>query len=86
MRKADQAFRNASASYYYDRWKTLVESVINRSLSIVLIQRFGLYSRIIVVDCVVAYKVTSLLPKVVGVALYRSAPLRYHIGCCFNDT
>ena len=50
------------------------------------LKRFFLYAGIMMVDCVVAYKVTSLLPKVVGVALYRSAPLRYHIGCCFNDT
>lgn len=108
MRKAIQTFRDASASYYYDRWKPLVESVINLTLSIVLIQRFGLagllvattistfstcswvepfvlyrhvffekfsdflkrfglYSGIMVVDCVVAYKVTTLIPNRGGV-------------------
>ena len=104
MRKSVMTFRDASASYYYDRWKPLVESVINLTLSIVLIQRFGLagllvattistlstcswvepfvlyrhvffekfsdflkrfglYSGIMVVDCVVAYKVTNLIPN-----------------------
>ena len=108
MRRAILIFRDASASYYYDRWKPLVESVINLTISIVLIQRFGLagllvattistlstcswvepfvlyrhvffekfsdflkrfflYAGIMMVDCVVAYNVTSLILNKGGV-------------------
>lgn len=42
MRKAILTFRDASASYYYDRWKPIFESVINLTLSIIFIRAFGL--------------------------------------------
>ena len=103
MRRAILIFRDASASYYYDRWKPLFESVINLTLSIIFIQVFGLtgllvattistlatcswvepfvlyrhvffekfsgfikrfflYTFIIIADCIIAYKISSLIP------------------------
>lgn len=47
MRKAVLTFRDASASYYYDRYKPLVESVINLTLSIALINLYGLVGLLI---------------------------------------
>ena len=42
IRKAVLTFRNASASYYYDRFKPVVESIINLVFSLWLIQVYGL--------------------------------------------
>ena len=42
MRKAVLTFRDASASYYYDRYKPIVESIINLVLSIIFINLWGL--------------------------------------------
>lgn len=51
MRKLIMTFRDASASYYYDRYKPIVESIINFTLSVLLIKYYGLpgllYGRII---------------------------------------
>lgn len=47
MRKAVLTFRDASASYYYDRYKPLVESVINLTFSIALINLYGLIGLLI---------------------------------------
>lgn len=47
MRKSVLTFRDASASYYYDRYKPIVESVINLGLSLWLIQLYGLVGLII---------------------------------------
>lgn len=42
MRKAASVFRDGSASYYYDRYRPLIESALNLILSIILIQKLGL--------------------------------------------
>lgn len=42
MRKAVLTFRDASASYYYDRYKPIVESIVNLVLSIIFINLWGL--------------------------------------------
>ena len=42
MRKAILTFRDASASYYYDRYKPIVESIVNLVLSIIFINQWGL--------------------------------------------
>lgn len=42
MRKAVLAFRDASATYYYDRYKAIVEAAANLFLSVILGARFGI--------------------------------------------
>lgn len=42
MRRAVLTFRDASASYYYDRYKPLIEAILNLTLSIILIKLYGL--------------------------------------------
>lgn len=42
MRKSVYTFRDASASYYYDRYKPIVEAVVNFILSVIFINRWGL--------------------------------------------
>lgn len=42
MRKTVLAFRDASATYYYDRYKSIAEAVMNLVLSVVLVQKVGI--------------------------------------------
>lgn len=42
MRNAASVFRDGSASYYYDRYRPLIESALNLVLSVILIQKLGL--------------------------------------------
>lgn len=59
MRKATLLFRNATGTYYYDRWKPPVEGVINLSLSLLFVRIFP--DGLKVVGVIVATIITNLL-------------------------
>lgn len=59
MRKATLLFRNANGTYYYDRWKPIVEGVVNLGLSLLFVCVFPEEYR--VVGVIVATIITSLL-------------------------
>ncbi|MBR6570375.1 MAG: hypothetical protein IKK75_07975 [Clostridia bacterium] len=46
MRMAVLMFRDATGTFYHDRWKPLVEGVVNTVLSIVLVRQFGVMGAI----------------------------------------
>lgn len=59
MRNAVLLFRNASGAFYYDRWKPIVEGVVNLVLSLVFVMAFPKDYR--VVGVIVATIITNLL-------------------------
>ena len=40
MRKATLLFRDASGTFYYDRWKPIVEGIVNLFLSLIFVHIF----------------------------------------------
>lgn len=73
MRKNTLAFRDATGTFYYDRWKPLVEGATNIVLSILFVKRFG------VVGVILATVITNLLicHIVEPYVLYKNA---FHLG------
>ena len=62
MRQAALLFRDATGTFYYDRWKPLVEGVINVALSVGFVFLFGLLGDdFAVVGVIVATIITNLL-------------------------
>ena len=59
MRTAILLFRNASGIYYYDRWKPIVEGIVNLVLSLAFVQIFP--EDIKMVGVIVATVITNLL-------------------------
>jgi len=59
MRRATLLFRNANGTYYYDRWKPIVEGFANLGLSLLFVHSFSKEYR--VVGVIVATIITNLL-------------------------
>ena len=59
MRKAVLLFRNASGTFYYDRWKPIAEGIVNLGLSLLFVQIFPEEYR--VTGVIAATIITSLL-------------------------
>jgi len=78
MRRSTLLFREATGTFYYDRWKPLVEGLINIILSVLLVKSIG------VVGVIVATILTNLLicHVVEPYVLYRNAfemsPVKYY--------
>lgn len=78
MRKSVQAFRDATGTFYYDRWKPVIEGVVNIILSILFVQWIG------VAGVIAATILTSLLichvvePYVLYKHAFSSSPKRYY--------
>ena len=58
MRKATLLFRDASGTFYYDRWKPIVEGIVNLILSLLFVNVFPEESRI--TGVIVATIITTL--------------------------
>lgn len=63
MRQATLLFRDATGTFYYDRWKPLIEGLINIGLSVACVYLFGYLwgEEFAVVGVIVATIVTNLL-------------------------
>ncbi|MBQ8468472.1 MAG: oligosaccharide flippase family protein [Clostridia bacterium] len=78
MRQAVGLFRDASGTFYYDRWKPVVEGIINVALSIAFVYWIGL------VGVIVATIITNLLichvvePYVLYKHEFKRTPVRYY--------
>ena len=59
MRQTALLFRNASGSFYYDRWKPIAEGIVNLILSLLFVQVFPEDKK--VVGVIVATIITTLL-------------------------
>ena len=59
MRKSALLFRDASGTFYYDRWKPIVEGIVNLGLSLFFVQTFP--ERYRVAGVIVATIITNLL-------------------------
>ena len=59
MRRSALLFRNASGTFYYDRWKPIVEGIVNLGLSLLFVQVFPEDYR--VAGVIAATIITSLL-------------------------
>ena len=59
MRKSTLLFRDASGTFYYDRWKPIVEGIVNLGLSLLFVQTFPEEYR--VAGVIAATIITSLL-------------------------
>lgn len=79
MRRSTILFRDATGSFYHDRWKPLVEGTVNVILSIVLVNRIG------VTGVIVATILTNLLichivePYVLYVHALQTSPGRHYM-------
>lgn len=79
LRQNTMMFREATGAFYYDRWKPLVEGIMNTVLSIVFVKRFG------VAGVLAATIVTNLLichivePYVLYRFSFMSSPFRYYV-------
>ena len=79
MRSGVLVFRDATGTFYYDRWKPLVEGVVNVVLSVLLVQWIG------VVGVIVATVITNLLichviePYVLFRHAFNASPAGYYL-------
>lgn len=69
MRDYMDSFRDATGTFYNDRWKPLVEGVVNITLSIVLIRRMGILG-VLVVNVITDLMISYIIEPYV---LYRYA-------------
>ena len=79
LRQSTLVFRDATGTFYHDRWKPLLEGVINLILSVLLVKRIG------VVGAITATLLTNLLichivePYVLYVHAFSASPLRHYL-------
>ena len=79
MRQSVLVFREATGTFYYDRWKPLLEGILNIVLSVLLVQWFG------VTGVIVATVITNLLichiiePYVLYKHAFNASPRRYYL-------
>ena len=79
MRCSVLAFRDATGTFYYDRWKPLVEGIVNVVLSVLLVKWIG------VVGVIVATVITNLMichviePYVLFKHAFHVSPRRYYL-------
>jgi len=79
MRQSVLTFRDATGTFYYDRWKPVAEGVSNVILSVLLVRRFG------AVGVIAATVVTSLLvchvvePFVLYKHAFGASPKKYYV-------
>ena len=79
MRTSTLVFRDATGTFYYDRWKPLLEGVVNIVLSVFLVRRIG------VTGVIVATILTNLLichivePYVLYTHALEASPARYYL-------
>lgn len=73
-------FREATGTFYHDRWKPLLEGVVNAALSILLVHSLG------IVGVILATLITSLLicnviePYVLYKNAFAASPKRYYLS------
>ena len=78
MRRSTLLFREATGTFYYDRWKPLVEGIINIILSVLLVRSIG------VVGVIAATILTNLLichvvePYVLYKNAFEMSPVKYY--------
>jgi len=78
IRENTLAFRDATGTFYNDRWKSLVESIVNVVLSVIFVKRYG------VTGVVLATLITNLVichvvePYVLYKYAFASSPRRYY--------
>ena len=78
MRTSTLTFRDATGTFYHDRWKPLIEGIVNLVLSIILVSRLG------VVGVIVATIITNLLichvvePFVLYKHAFMESPQKYY--------
>lgn len=79
MRESTVSFRDATGTFYYDRWKPIVEGIVNMALSVLLVNRIG------VVGVIVATILTNLLichivePYVLYVHAFSASPIKHYL-------
>ena len=83
MRRTLLLFRDASGSFYYDRWKAVWEGIVNLGLSLLFVNIFPENYR--VVGVIVATIITTLLicdtvePYVVFHHVFKKSPRRFYL-------
>lgn len=78
MRRSIMLFRDATGTFYNDRWKSLLEGVVNLLLSIFLVKRIGI-AGVIVATIITALLICHIVEPFV---LYKNAfsmlPIKYY--------
>ena len=83
MRNASMLFKDASGSFYYDRWKPIVESVVNLALSLFLVNTIPEVYR--VTGVIISTIITNLLichivePYVLFRHFFDESPQQYYL-------
>ena len=83
MRRTSLLFRDASGTFYYDRWKPLAEGIVNLALSLLFVNLFPEDFRI--VGVIVATIITTLLicdtvePYVVFKYVFSESPKKFYL-------
>lgn len=78
MRQSVLVFREATGTFYYDRWKPIIEGLVNFALSVLLVQRIG------ITGVIIATIITNLLichivePLVLYKHAYSTTPRGYY--------
>lgn len=79
LRNSTQTFRDATGTFYYDRWKPVFEGVVNTVLSVILVSRIG------VIGVIGATILTNLLichivePYVLYKHALELSPVKYYL-------
>lgn len=79
LRKAVLAFRDATGTFYNDRWKPLIEGIVNVVLSICFVKLIGV-SGVIVATIITNLVICHIVePYVLYKNAFSSSPMRYYI-------
>lgn len=87
MRKSSLLFRDASGSFYHDRWKPVLEGIVNLILSLLFVRTFPENYRI--VGVIAATIITTLVicdivePYVVYHHVFQKSPRRFYLRLYF---
>lgn len=79
LRQSTMIFRDATGTFYYDRWKSFAEGIVNVTLSILFVRWIG------VIGVIVATIITNVLichivePFVLYRHAFQSSPARYYV-------
>ena len=79
MRKSVLAFREATGTFYHDRWKPAVEGVVNVILSVLFVQWMGI-SGVILATIITSLLICHIIePYVLYKHAFATPPLRYYL-------
>lgn len=83
IRQAIGTFRDATGSYYYDRWRPIVEGIINLLLDLIFVNYFGIIGVFFATIITNVFIADIIEPYVVEKIVLGISPKTYYLKNCF---